>query len=82
MVTESVQCSKTEIELHVLPCYVDVCGCFISATKEALEASLDEGRLMRRTKTAAFAQLLPDPVRRQRKQLTPEERVARKAKVN
>ena len=53
----------------------------ILATKAALESSLLAGRALRKTKTIVFAQLLPEPARKPRKQLTPEEREARNKKA-
>lgn len=57
-------------------------GIILSATKAALESCLVEGRALRKTKTTVFAQLLPEPNRKPRKKLTPDELEARNKKVS
>ena len=42
---------------------------------------MTESRALRKNKTMALATLLPEPVRKPRKKLTPEELEARKKKV-
>ena len=57
-------------------------GFILSATKAALESCLVEGKALRKTKTTVFAQLLPEPNRKPRKKLTPDELEARNKKVS